>query len=118
MLNMVRRRLYKFPETKVVNFYHLGPEWQTDPSFVYIGRPDSRIDTDVPGGTGFFGNPFRSGSREENIERFKEYFDHQVGVDSQFRFMVSWLRGKNLVCWCSPQPCHGDVIKRYLDERT
>lgn len=27
----------------------------------------------------------------------------RVGVREQ-------LRGKNLVCWCKPLPCHGDVL--------
>jgi hypothetical protein len=22
------------------------------------------------------------------------------------------LRGKDLVCWCAPKPCHGDVLLR------
>jgi hypothetical protein len=26
------------------------------------------------------------------------------------------LRGKRLGCWCAPEPCHGDVLIRLLDE--
>lgn len=26
------------------------------------------------------------------------------------------LRGKTLGCWCSPKPCHGDVILKILNE--
>ena len=26
------------------------------------------------------------------------------------------LRGKDLVCWCSPLPCHADVLLRMANE--
>jgi hypothetical protein len=26
------------------------------------------------------------------------------------------LKGKILVCWCKPLPCHGDVLKAYVDK--
>ena len=25
------------------------------------------------------------------------------------------LQGKNLGCWCYPEPCHGDIIEAFLD---
>ena len=28
---------------------------------------------------------------------------------------VSELKGKDLVCWCSPEPCHGDVLLKYAN---
>ena len=27
---------------------------------------------------------------------------------------LSELRGKTLGCWCAPEPCHGDVLARYV----
>jgi hypothetical protein len=26
------------------------------------------------------------------------------------------LAGRDLVCWCAPLPCHGDVLLRLLSE--
>lgn len=27
------------------------------------------------------------------------------------------LEGKVLACWCKPEPCHGDVLLRLIEER-
>jgi hypothetical protein len=27
------------------------------------------------------------------------------------------LEGKTLACWCKPEPCHGDVLLRLIEER-
>jgi hypothetical protein len=52
-----------------------------------------------------YGNPFiggTHGSRARVIERFK----NEVLPDLD----VSALRGKDLVCWCVPLPCHCESI--------
>ena len=52
-----------------------------------------------------YGNPFiggTHGSRETVIRKFVE----QVLPDLD----VSVLRGKDLVCWCVPLPCHCEAI--------
>ena len=28
---------------------------------------------------------------------------------------IGELSGKNLACWCAPQPCHGHVLLRYAN---
>lgn len=61
---------------------------------VYIGRPSK------------WGNPFmvgRDGTRDEVIRKYKEWVKSQ---DMNFEE----LRGKDLVCWCAPLACHGDVL--------
>lgn len=80
---------------------------------VYIGRPS------------IFGNPyshqdseiaeFKVSSRTEAIARFKTYFDERLDSDLEFRKQVRALKGKRLVCWCSPLRCHGDIIAKYVD---
>lgn len=65
---------------------------------VYIGRPSK------------WGNPFvigRDGTREEVIKMYEEYLTRS-GLISQ----IEELRGKDLLCWCSPLACHGDVLLR------
>lgn len=64
---------------------------------VHIGRPSK------------WGNPFRigvHGSRKQVIEKYRSY------ILSQPQLMASLheLRGKTLVCYCKPQPCHGDIL--------
>ncbi len=61
---------------------------------VYVGRPSK------------WGNPFaigRDGTRAEVIEKYRQHIVER-GVD------FSELKGKDLICWCSPLPCHADVL--------
>jgi len=63
------------------------------PDAIYIGRGSP------------WGNPFvigRHGDRAEVIRRFE--------VEVLPSLDVSSLRGKNLVCYCKPLACHGDLI--------
>lgn len=66
-----------------------------------------------------WGNPFshlqrsaaawRVASREEAIERYEAWLLSQPHLVERAR---NELRGKVLGCWCSPLPCHGDVLAR------
>jgi hypothetical protein len=67
---------------------------------VYVGRPSQ------------WGNPFvigRDGDRGQVIERYRlevlPYVDLQP------------LVGRHLVCWCSPLPCHADVLLAEVSRR-
>ena len=68
---------------------------------IYIGRPTQ------------WGNPFSKGSRAQNIEEFHEYAESRICHDPQW---LEPLRDKHLVCWCAPNPCHGDVILNLLEQ--
>lgn len=72
---------------------------------VFIGRP------------GKWGNPFvigRDGTREDVIRKFEGW------IKTKPRLIASLpeLRGKNLVCYCAPLPCHGDVLLRLANEES
>ena len=65
---------------------------------VYIGRPSK------------WGNPFvigRDGSREDVIAKYRLWIKEQPELRAAARRQ---LRGKNLICYCAPLPCHGDVL--------
>jgi hypothetical protein len=65
---------------------------------VYIGRPSP------------WGNPFvigQDGTREEVIEKFRVYLLSRPDLMEQVK---TELRGKDLVCFCAPEPCHGDIL--------
>lgn len=65
---------------------------------VYIGRPSP------------WGNPFligRDGTREEVIRKFSEYLFANPDLVARVQ---AELRGKDLVCFCAPEACHGDVL--------
>lgn len=65
---------------------------------VYIGRPSK------------FGNPFatgRDGTRAEVIDKYREYLSQNPAL---VKAAKTELKGKDLVCWCAPDACHGDVL--------
>ena len=70
---------------------------------VYIGRP------------GKWGNPFvigKDGTRSEVIARYEAWLKTQPELLAG----LHQLQGKVLGCWCSPLPCHGDVLARLSAE--
>ena len=69
------------------------------PNAVYIGRPS------------VWGNPFvigKDGTRAEVVEKYERSLLRQPHLMAQ----LGKLRGYNLVCWCTPLQCHGDVLLR------
>jgi hypothetical protein len=77
----------------------------------------------VPDGTCYigrgsrWGNPFvigRDGTRDDVIEKYAAWFE-TAGLDAY----LHEIEGRNLVCWCAPQRCHGHFLlaranRRYL----
>lgn len=56
-----------------------------------------------------WGNPFkigRDGTRSEVIRKYRRYLLNNLELLSR----LGELRGKDLVCYCAPLPCHGDVL--------
>jgi len=104
--------------TQVVNTYSHEP---TDDD-AYIGRKDSDE---------HFGNPFshkksdiaqvKVKTREESIDLFRKWIlgEKNCDIEPDRRLWIldnlERLRGKNLVCFCSPKPCHGDVYLELLE---
>ena len=73
---------------------------------VYVGRPTK------------WGNPFKVGSwgivphmgrvdQAEAVRLYKEWLWQRPDLVEQAK---SGLKGKDLVCWCAPLPCHADVL--------
>jgi len=64
---------------------------------VYVGRPSK------------WGNPHPVGagphaSRADVIRLYTQWVAHRHNE------IIHELRGKDLVCWCAPKPCHADVL--------
>lgn len=59
-----------------------------------------------------WGNPFeipQDGTRGEVILNYEQ---HYLPYKPSLKSALKDLQGKVLVCWCSPKPCHGDVLAR------
>lgn len=64
---------------------------------VFIGRPSK------------WGNPFvigKHGTREQVILKYIDWIQNQPHLMNS----LSELKGKNLICYCAPKLCHGDVL--------
>jgi len=73
---------------------------------VYVGRPSK------------FGNPFqigRDGDREAVIEQYRIWF-YSAGNEALRRSARRELTGHDLVCWCSPEPCHAEILLDYVEK--
>lgn len=82
----------------------------------YIGR-------EVFSGNGIprsiFHNPFhigKDGTRQEVIAKFAAYWYAPEQWDLR---RAAWYLAEDEVlgCWCTPLPCHGDIIAGYLEWR-
>lgn len=65
-----------------------------------------------------WGNPFAitaKRSRKQAIEEFEKWL---MSRPSLVAAVKRELRGKDLLCWCAPLPCHGDVLLRIANECT
>lgn len=90
--------------TRVVNIYKEDYD-------VYIGRAGKWQD-------GYFGNPVRLNpgeARGSTLAKYKGYFYSRLQTDPEFKQKIHELKGKALGCFCKPNPCHGDIIREYLD---
>lgn len=68
-----------------------------DDQIVYIGRGSD------------WGNPFKigpDGNRDEVILKYSEYLMTRPDLLDR----ISELEGKHLICYCAPEPCHGDIL--------
>ena len=62
-----------------------------------------------------FGNPFwlgSDGNRDEVCDGYIEYYKHKRSLHSK----IIDLKGKVLGCHCHPLRCHGDYLKKIVDE--
>jgi hypothetical protein len=71
---------------------------------VYIGRPNK------------WGNPFvigKDGTRADVVAKYRAYLLRTPALLAT----IGELRGKDLVCWCAPCACHGDVLLEFANKK-
>lgn len=59
-----------------------------------------------------WGNPFvmsDESQRDDCCNRFEEYLLNSTDLITAVK---RELAGKDLVCWCAPKRCHGDILLR------
>lgn len=92
----------------------IGKKW--DKGAIYIGRGS------------IFGNPWpisAAATRDEVCDKYEDYFHHRLKEDKEFadnvNTLVEHVRLSStpvvLGCFCAPKRCHGETIKRYVEQQ-
>lgn len=74
---------------KILNIHKLGGV--LPPFSIYIGNKNTQYNLEKSK----YANPF-----------YLESWSRKKGLANLF--------GKDLVCFCSPKPCHGDILRKYI----
>lgn len=73
------------------------------PSAVYIGRGSK------------WGNPFvigKHGDRDSVCDQYEKQLEQRVANGEVTVQELADLHGKDLVCFCAPQRCHGHTLEK------
>jgi hypothetical protein len=112
-----KKRVRPAPGAPGILVAHLGA---APKPYVYVGRAMKGIPASP------LGNPFRAEDYPDAIERFREWLRDAYRAElagratlkqgdavAELRRLAELFReegGLTLACWCSPEPCHADVI--------
>jgi len=109
--------------------YNTIQEWMNHPNHEYIGRRGIVFINKerFPKQDSIWANPFkigRDGTRDdvlckyEKLLRDKLYTNdvNKAAAASTYKEDLLKLDGKILGCWCKPEPCHGDVLLKLIEE--
>ena len=84
--------------------------WSKLPTSIYIGR---NMNFYIKGAhQSKWANPFsvKKYGREKCLELYQEYIINTPELYNN----LHELQGKELGCWCHPEPCHGDILIKLL----
>ena len=113
----------------VANVKDLGPPGAWEPWCVYVGRAAPRKGLKASP----LANPYRLSekqaigygvrlcTREEIVGLYRRYVlgdRDDAAVRAELDRLLALYREHGrltLVCWCSPKPCHAEVIREYLE---
>jgi hypothetical protein len=107
--------------------FHTLRDWMKNENNVYIGRRGVILLEPEGGGTrrrfpeqdSIWANPFKidkNGTREDVIAKYEAYIREKLNKDATLVEELLKLKGKTLGCWCHPDPCHGDVLIKLIEE--
>lgn len=95
-------------------------EWMGDQNNIYIGRGGIVfIDKQrFPKEDSIWCNPYKINSennREKVLKLYEKYIREKIKKENLNSKLLE-LKGKNLGCWCKPEPCHGDILVKLIEE--
>lgn len=95
---------------KVLNIHTLGGK--LPPNSLYIGNKNTQYHLEKSK----YANPFylENWSREKKIKMFEEWLLLEIEDGRITKLELASLFGKDLVCFCNPKPCHGNILRKYI----
>jgi hypothetical protein len=96
-------------------------EWCEHPDNVYIARKGVVFVNKqrYPPKDSIWYNPYKigkDGNRNEVIQKYETYIRNRLQTEVELKEELQKLKNKHLGCWCYPEPCHGNVLLKILDE--
>lgn len=106
--------------------YNNIQEWMNQPNHEYIGRRGIVFINKerFPKQDSIWANPFkigRDGTRDDVLYKYEKLlrdklYINDVNKAAAYKQDLLKLDGKILGCWCKPEPCHGDVLLKLIEE--
>jgi hypothetical protein len=59
---------------------------------------------------------FQVASEEESMIRYEAWLRERLAKEPGLRQKLLKLDGHELVCYCKPGPCHGDILIKLIEE--
>jgi hypothetical protein len=83
------------------------------PNAIYVGRRNARYGLTASK----WANPLRPRSRSPaDHETVVAIYERYLRQQPRLMEALHELNGCDLVCWCAPLPCHGDVLLRLANQ--
>ncbi len=83
-----------------------------------LGNPWSHLDSNFEGAK-------KTKTRKEAVDNYIQYFIQQYKNNKEFKEIIDDLvtlhknnEDINLICYCAPNMCHGDVIKKFIEYKS
>jgi hypothetical protein len=87
-------------------------DWNQSENTIYIGR---NMNVYVKGANkSKWSNPYsvKKFGRTKCLEMYEEY----IRSNTVLMNSLDELKNRELGCWCYPEPCHGDILIKLLNE--
>ena len=101
-------------------------EWMKNDNNIYIGRKgivfikdEEGNNSRYPKNDSIWHNPFKitkDSTRTIVLDSYEKYLDKKLKEKPELINDLLKLKGKTLGCWCHPEPCHGDVLVKYIEK--
>ncbi len=92
--------------------YKSFEDWSDKENNIYIGRKNVYVKGTFQSK---WHNPFPV--KKYGLKKCLELFEEYLRNNKELWNSLEELNNKELGCWCYPEPCHGNILKRLLEEK-